>query len=46
METELQAKHKTKNKFKTGLKRVTSKIENTVKTIIFNVVIYKLKYYN
>ena len=46
METELQAKHKIKNKIERGLKRLTFKIENTVKTIIFNVVIYKLKYYN
>ena len=46
METELQAKHKTKSKIERGLKRLTSKIENTTKTIIFNVVIYKLKNYN
>ena len=29
METELQAKHKTKNKIKRGLKRLTSKTEKT-----------------
>ena len=29
METELQAKHKIKNKIKRGLKRLTSKIENS-----------------
>ena len=42
METELQAKHQTKNKIKRVIKRLTFKLKNTVNTIIFNAVIYKL----
>ena len=42
MERELQAKHQTKKKIKREIKRLTFELKNTVNTIIFTAVIYKL----
>ena len=42
METEFQANHLTKKKIKRKIKRLIFILKNTVNTIIFNIVIYKL----
>ena len=39
---ELQAKHQTKKKIKREIKRLIFELKNTVNTIIFNTIIYKL----